>query len=245
MDDRVRYANFKAYKTNSIKNLHSEVQENSINLYASGPLVANTLYFSPKYFSINPIFEGHSTIVNLFSSIICFLMMLFLYKFHHQKLYRFIIYSYITNECQDMNCESPVWKYKLLDWIDYEKIGFIGLSLNPNAIHILHKFLENEPSKIEWDYFSENPNAIHLLTSVKHVIGTSTTSAGNCVNSGSWLLRLWLVVRSWRMTFANNSVWDLLGVVTTNQSERYLTFGKTNELSKYRERFISVKKRKF
>ena len=82
---------------------------------------------------------------------------------------------------KDMNCESNVWTYELLDWIDPEEINWSLLSLNPNAIHLLEKnpeeinwsflsrnpnaisLLEKNPEKISWYWLSENPNAIHLL----------------------------------------------------------------------------------
>ena len=52
-----------------------------------------------------------------------------------------------------MNC------YKLLDWVDLNKLDWERLSLNENAIHLL----EQNPDKINWDILSINPNAIHLL----------------------------------------------------------------------------------
>ena len=49
-------------------------------------------------------------------------------------------------------------KYVLLPWIDLAKLDWGGLSLNPNAIHLLEK----HPDKIDWHWLSANPNAIHL-----------------------------------------------------------------------------------
>jgi len=49
--------------------------------------------------------------------------------------------------------------YKLLDWIDINKINWDFLSQNPNAIHLLEKNID----KIYWRWLSENPNAMHLL----------------------------------------------------------------------------------
>ena len=49
--------------------------------------------------------------------------------------------------------------YRLLPWIDMEKIDWRWFCLNPNAIHLL----EQNPDKIHWYFLSENPNAIHLL----------------------------------------------------------------------------------
>jgi len=49
--------------------------------------------------------------------------------------------------------------YKLLDWIDINKIEWKILSLNPNAIYILEKNID----KIDWHNLSRNPNAIHIL----------------------------------------------------------------------------------
>jgi hypothetical protein len=49
--------------------------------------------------------------------------------------------------------------YKLLDWIDIDKIDCNYLSNNSNAIHILEKNID----KIKWNELSYNPNAIHIL----------------------------------------------------------------------------------
>lgn len=40
-----------------------------------------------------------------------------------------------------------------------KRVDWFGLSMNPNAIHLL----EQNPTKIEWFALSFNPNAIHLL----------------------------------------------------------------------------------
>ena len=48
---------------------------------------------------------------------------------------------------------------KLRDWIDFNKIYWAGLSLNPNSI----KLLEKNQIIIEWRNLSLNPNAIELL----------------------------------------------------------------------------------
>ena len=75
--------------------------------------------------------------------------------------------------------------YKLLDWIDINKLDWdglsknpgainllekntdnielIGLSMNPGAIHLISKALEKDPEKIDWFYLSSNPGAIHLI----------------------------------------------------------------------------------
>ena len=51
--------------------------------------------------------------------------------------------------------------YKLLDWIDMNKIeiDWSYLSANPNAI----EFLKENPKYIRWSYLSSNPNALELL----------------------------------------------------------------------------------
>jgi hypothetical protein len=43
--------------------------------------------------------------------------------------------------------------------MNLDKIDWIGLSLNPNAIHILERNLD----KVDWFYLSLNPNAVHIL----------------------------------------------------------------------------------
>ena len=54
-------------------------------------------------------------------------------------------------------------KYKLKDWIPPEKLDWVFLSANPNAIELLK---ENQ-DKIDWEFLSKNtnPNAIELLKS--------------------------------------------------------------------------------
>jgi hypothetical protein len=46
--------------------------------------------------------------------------------------------------------------YKLKQWV---KIDWMCLSVNPNAIHLLEKNLD----EIYWEGLSLNPNAINLL----------------------------------------------------------------------------------
>ena len=49
--------------------------------------------------------------------------------------------------------------YKLLNWIQKDKLNYDNLSLNHKALHLL----EQNQDKIEWMFLSENPNAIHFL----------------------------------------------------------------------------------
>ena len=69
--------------------------------------------------------------------------------------------QYKTNKVKRMEqqCESKVWAYELLDWINEEELRWIGLSMNPDAIHLQ----ERNPDKINWSVLSKNPNAIYLL----------------------------------------------------------------------------------
>ena len=50
-------------------------------------------------------------------------------------------------------------KYVLLDWIDKDKLEWMMLSQNPNAIDLVKKNQVN----ISWTLLSQNPNAIDLL----------------------------------------------------------------------------------
>ena len=50
--------------------------------------------------------------------------------------------------------------YKLLDWIDINKLDWDGLSKNPGAINLLEKNTDN----IELIGLSMNPGAIHLIS---------------------------------------------------------------------------------
>jgi hypothetical protein len=54
-------------------------------------------------------------------------------------------------------------KYKLKDWIPLEKLDWLFLSANPNAIDLL----KANPKKIVWWKLSSNPNAIELLKANK------------------------------------------------------------------------------
>ena len=49
--------------------------------------------------------------------------------------------------------------YKLLDWIDQDKLDWSNLSSNLHAIQLLEK----NPEKINWSILSDNSNAMHLL----------------------------------------------------------------------------------
>ena len=49
--------------------------------------------------------------------------------------------------------------FKLLDWIDIDKLNWEYLSANPNAIHLLERNFD----KIDWQYLSINSGAIDLL----------------------------------------------------------------------------------
>jgi hypothetical protein len=49
--------------------------------------------------------------------------------------------------------------YKLLDWIDINKLNWDYLSKNKYAIDLL----KDNPNKINWYYLSSNENAIDLL----------------------------------------------------------------------------------
>ena len=51
---------------------------------------------------------------------------------------------------QDMNCESNVWEYELLDWIDEEKI-------------------EKNPEKIRWRHLSYNPSIFKKRINYKYL----------------------------------------------------------------------------
>ena len=67
--------------------------------------------------------------------------------------------------------------YKLRSWIDINKLNWVFLSKNPNAIHLLENnldkinwtflsenpILENNLEKICWYELSKNPNAIEIL----------------------------------------------------------------------------------
>ena len=48
---------------------------------------------------------------------------------------------------------------KLRDWIDPSRLEWFELSMNPNAIQLLEKNLDN----IDWYGLSMNPNAVHIL----------------------------------------------------------------------------------
>ena len=66
---------------------------------------------------------------------------------------------------QDMNCESNVWEYELLDWISQEEINRSLLSRNPNAIHLL----ENNTEKINDVSFYTNSSIFNKRINYKYL----------------------------------------------------------------------------
>ena len=68
---------------------------------------------------------------------------------------------------------SMVYKLKLYDWVDINKLNWDFLLSNPNAIELLEK----HPDKINWKYLSYNPNAIELLSQNPDKISWSSLSS--------------------------------------------------------------------
>ena len=64
---------------------------------------------------------------------------------------------------------------KLRDWIPIEKLDWVKLSANPNAIHLLEQNLD----KIDWPHLSTNPNAINLLEQNLHKINWNWLSVNS------------------------------------------------------------------
>ena len=58
---------------------------------------------------------------------------------------------------------QPKPLYKLLDWVDINKLHWDGLSRNPNAISLLEENLDELYDENCFRNLSENPNAISLL----------------------------------------------------------------------------------
>ena len=61
-------------------------------------------------------------------------------------------------------------EYKLLPWIQIDKINWYYLSRNPNAIHLL----EQNQDKIVWHYLSSNPSIFYKsynYEKIKQTIG--------------------------------------------------------------------------
>ena len=56
-----------------------------------------------------------------------------------------------------MSLNRPIWK--LRDWVDVEKLDWMMLSYNKNAIQLL----EENPEKINWENLSENEITIDFL----------------------------------------------------------------------------------
>ena len=70
--------------------------------------------------------------------------------------------------------KQPEPLYKLLDWIDPNKLNWYALSesLNPNVISLLEKY----PEKISWFWLSKNPNAMHILEKNQQKLDRSSWS---------------------------------------------------------------------
>ena len=69
--------------------------------------------------------------------------------------------------------------YKLLEWIDMDKIYWWYLSTNPNATQIL----EQNMNKINWGWLSSNPHAIPILENNLDKIVWWRLSALTCMES--------------------------------------------------------------
>jgi hypothetical protein len=63
-------------------------------------------------------------------------------------------------------CDNDIVPKKIKRFVCIDKIDWMWLSENPNAISVL----EQNPEKINWTWLSKNPNAIHLLGNNKHRI---------------------------------------------------------------------------
>jgi len=87
---------------------------------------------------------------------------------------------------------------KLLPWIDVDKLDWIGLSSNPNAIELLINNLD----KIKWDWLSENLNTIDLLK----YIGPGYLKPPPSLNR---LLRLYIKRNSLRQYFIQYGLLDI------------------------------------
>ena len=86
------------------------------------------------------------------------------FKINYKKIdFNFIKYEYITYSNM----------YKLINWIDIDKINWVILSSNPNAIQLLEQNID----KISWYMLSSNPNAIHLLEQHQYDIEWTYLSA--------------------------------------------------------------------
>ena len=77
----------------------------------------------------------------------------------------------------DKMCTIDYTPYKLLDWINIDKLDWELLSLNPNAIYLLEK----NPDKIDWECLSTNLNAILLLEKNQDKIDWRSLSERGCL----------------------------------------------------------------
>jgi len=69
--------------------------------------------------------------------------------------------------------------YKLINWIDIDKIDWTILSKNINAMYLL----ENNLDKVNWWHLSRNKNAIHILEkNIEKIRWDALSSNMNAIN---------------------------------------------------------------
>ena len=67
----------------------------------------------------------------------------------------------------------PIYKFR--DWVEVEKLDFMLLSKNPNAID----YFRANPDKINWNLLSLNPNAMEILETNPTKINWTNLSFNN------------------------------------------------------------------
>ena len=93
--------------------------------------------------------------------------------------------------------------YRFKDWILEDKLDWVALSFNPNAIYILEKNLD----KVNWKWLSGNKNAIHILEkNIDKIDWASLSLNPNAIH----LLKKYPENINWFMISMNSNAYDII-----------------------------------
>jgi hypothetical protein len=129
---------------------------------------------------------------------------------------------------------EPAYEYKLLDWIEPEKLDWCWLCENPNAISLL----ERNEDETYWDVLSRNPNAIPLLEkNADQIVWHYLSANPNAI----WLLKNNVDKIDWYGLLENPIQNERVMTLVDNQGKidrmDWYLFKKNNSMVKFRKFF--------
>jgi hypothetical protein len=94
-------------------------------------------------------------------------------------------------------------EYRILPWIDTNKLDTFSLSCNPKAI----TFLKANPEKIAWGYLSTNPAAISILKENKTKIFWNMFLSNTSIEAAQMIKENRDKITNWSRLCTNESEW--------------------------------------